>query len=270
MNDNLRTISKKIRKDILLMGLNTGNQGSHLGGSLSLVEIMAVLYTKVLNLEGFNSENRDRVILSKGHGVMAQYAAMKENNLLDEDLLTFKQDGSKLSAHPSLLHNLPGIEFASGSLGQGLSLGVGVALGLRRKKNNKSKVYVILGDGECNEGSVWEAAMSAAHFKLDNLIVIVDKNGLQYDGKTDDVMSLGSLDKKFISFGFKALTVDGHDEEELLNALNISHENQPIAIIANTIKGKGVSFIENDKTWHNKRLTKEQYEQAIAEVELEG
>ena len=127
-----------------------------------------------------------------------------------------------------------------------------------------------MGDGECNEGSVWEAAMSAAHFKLDNLIVIVDKNGLQYDGKTDDVMSLGSLDKKFISFGFKALTVDGHDEEELLKALNISHENQPIAIIANTIKGKGVSFIENDKTWHNKRLTKEQYEQAIAEVELEG
>lgn len=268
MND-LRTISKRIRKDILLMGLNTGNQGSHLGGSLSLVEIMAVLYSRVLNLEDFNSESRDRVILSKGHGVMAQYAAMKENNLLEEDLLTFKQDGSKLPAHPSLLHNLPGIEFATGSLGQGLSLGVGVALGLKRKKNDKSKVYVVLGDGECNEGSVWEAAMSAAHYKLDNLVVIVDKNGLQYDGKTEDVMSMGFLDKKFIAFGFKAVSVDGHNEEEILNALSISHDNQPIAIIANTIKGKGVSFIENDKTWHNKRLTKEQYEQAIAEVELE-
>lgn len=268
MND-LRTISKRIRKDILLMGLNTGNQGSHLGGSLSLVEIMAVLYTRVLNLEDFNSESRDRVILSKGHGVMAQYAAMKENNLLKEDLLTFKQDGSKLPAHPSLLHNLPGIEFATGSLGQGLSLGVGVALGLKRKNNDKSKIYVVLGDGECNEGSVWEAAMSAAHYKLDNLIVIVDKNGLQYDGKTDDVMSMGLLDKKFMAFGFKAVSVDGHNEEEILNALNITHDNQPMAIIANTIKGKGVSFIENDKTWHNKRLTKEQYEQAIAEVELE-
>ena len=269
MSDNLRTISKKIRKDILLMGLNTGNQGSHLGGSLSLVEIMTVLYTKVLNVEDFNSESRDRVILSKGHGVMAQYAAMKENNLLDEDLLTFKRDGSKLPAHPSLLHSLPGIEFATGSLGQGLSLGIGVALGLKRKNNNKSGVYVILGDGECNEGSVWEAAMSAAHYKLNKLVVIIDKNGLQYDGKTDDVMSMGSLEEKFIAFGFKAVSVDGHNETELLKALNLPHEDQPLAIIANTIKGKGVSFIENDKTWHNKRLTKEQYEQAIAEVELE-
>jgi len=265
--ESIKALSKAIRKDILLMGLNTGNKGSHLGGSLSLVEIMSVLYGRVLNLKKDDTENRDRLILSKGHGVMAQYAAMKENHLLDEDLLTFKQNGSKLPAHPSLLHNLYGIDFASGSLGQGLSLGVGVALGLRRKNNFNPTVYVIMGDGECNEGSVWEAALSAAHYKLDKLVVIIDKNGLQYDGRTDDVMSMNPLDKKFMAFGFETVSIDGHNEIEIMNALNIPHEGKPLAIIANTIKGKGVSFIENDKTWHNKRLTKDQYEQALAELE---
>ncbi len=190
----LKNLSKRIRKDILQMGLNVGIQGSHLGGSLSLVEIMSVLYSDNFNLKKTDDANRDRMILSKGHGVMAQYAAMKEVGLLNEDLSTFKQNGSKLSAHPSLIHKLEGIEFASGSLGQGFSQGIGVALALKKKNNTKSKVFVILGDGECNEGSIWEAALSAAHFKLNNIIVIVDKNGLQYDGQTSEVMSLESLE----------------------------------------------------------------------------
>ena len=267
----MNSLEKKVletRKDIIKMTYNAGIIGAHIGGSLSLAEIMTVLYSKTnINKDILCAEERDRIILSKGHGVIAQYAAMKQAGILTEDLLvTFKKNGSLLSAHPSM--NRPkGIEFSSGSLGQGLSLGVGVCLALKRKNNYKSKVFVILGDGECDEGSVWESVMSAAHFILNNLVAIVDKNNLQYDGKTDNVMSLGSLEDKFRSFGWDVCSINGHSCSEIINAINIKHD-KPLAIIANTIKGNGVSFIANDYTWHNHRLKLEEYEQAMKEQEV--
>lgn len=264
---DIKKIAVEVRKSVLKMTYEVGAVGAHIGGSLSLVEIMSVLYTFCnINKNNLNKEDRDRIILSKGHGVIAQYAAMKEVGILDEKLLsTFKKNGSILSAHPSMNNGI-GIEFSSGSLGQGLSLGVGVALALKRKLNNKSKVYVIVGDGECNEGSIWEAAMSASHFKLDNLVLIIDKNNLQYDGNTQDVMSMNSLEAKFNSFGFETVSIDGHNCLQIINAVN-KKSTKPIAIIANTIKGKGVSFIEGDYKWHNHRLTQEQYEIALQELE---
>ena len=256
-----------IRRDLIKMTYNTGTTGAHIGGSLSMAEIMSVLYLAIMKFDADNlkSESRDRFILSKGHGAMAQYAAMKQAGLIsDEELQTFKQNNTFLYAHPSM--NLEkGIEFSSGSLGQGLSLAVGSALALKIKKNNESRVFVLLGDGECNEGSVWEAAMSASHYKLDNLTVIIDKNKLQYDGETEDVLGLAPFDAKWKSFGFETVTVDCHNVESLINAFSKEHKNQPLCIIADTIKGKGVSFMENEAKWHNGSLTKEQFEQALAE-----
>ena len=256
-----------IRSDLIKMTYNTGTTGAHIGGSLSIVEIMSVLYLAIMNYNPTkpNNESRDRFILSKGHGAMAQYAAMKQAGLIsDEELQTFKQNNTFLYAHPSM--NIEkGIEFSSGSLGQGLSLAVGTALALKMKKNYTSRVYVLLGDGECNEGSVWEAAMSAAHYKLDNLTVIIDKNKLQYDGETKYVLGLAPFEEKWKSFGFETVTIDGHNVESLINAFAKEHKNKPMCIIANTIKGKGVSFMENEAKWHNGSLTKELFEQALAE-----
>ena len=260
--------AKQIRLDLIDMTFNTGNTGAHIGGALSMAEIMSVLYLDVLKFDAQNplSESRDRFILSKGHGVMAQYAALEQIGVLSkEDLLTFKKNETFLYAHPSM-NLLKGIEFSSGSLGQGLSLGVGTALALKMKNNFSSKVYVLLGDGECNEGSVWESAMSAAHYKLHNLIVIIDKNNLQYDDKTQNVMSLEPFEYKWKSFGFKTITIDGHNIEMLVNAFKTVHEQQPLCIIAETVKGKGISFMENDAKWHNGALSKEQYDQAILEL----
>lgn len=257
-----------MRKDIIKMGYASGSTGAHFGGGLSLVEIMAVLYGKIMN---FNKENptdekRDRLILSKGHGIMAQYAALKQLGLLSaNDLLTFKNNNSFLPAHPSMNPKL-GIEFSSGSLGQGLSLGVGTAIALRQKGNINSRVFVILGDGECDEGTIWEAAMSAAHYKLNNLIAIIDRNHLQYDGNTEDIMPLNDLEFKWKAFGWKTIKCDGHNQEELIQTLSSQYE-QPLVIIANTIKGKGISFMENKPQWHNGVLTKSMYEIALTELE---
>lgn len=265
----MENIIKSMRKDMLKMTHVADKTGAHIGPALSLSEIMAVLYLKVMNINPKNitDEKRDRLILSKGHGVIAQYAALKQIDLLkDEDLNTFKQNNSRLSAHPTMNNDL-GIEFSSGSLGQGLSQGVGVALTLKYKQNFTPKVYVILGDGECNEGTVWEAMSSASHYKLDNLIVIVDKNNIQYDDFTKNVLDFNSLKDKFCSFGAKVIEIDGHNPKEILDSLNEKHENKPLCIIANTIKGKGVSFMENQPKWHNNILTNELYEQAINEME---
>ena len=259
--------TREMRSDLLHMALAAKNQGAHLGGSLSLVEIMAALYGGVMNFDAKNptAENRDRVILSKGHGVMAQYAALKQTGLLTEDdLLTYKADETKAPAHPSL--NLPaGIEFSSGSLGQGLSLGVGTALALKRKSNLSSRVFVILGDGECDEGSVWEAAMTAAHYRLNNLVAIIDRNRLQYDGDTEAVLPLEDFSAKWRSFGWNVAECDGHSVNEITAALSEKLET-PFALIANTVKGKGVSFMENMPQWHNGVLTQKLFEQAMAEV----
>ena len=259
----------EMRRDILRMALAAKREGGHLGGSLSAVEILAALYSGGMNFDPKcpADETRDRFIFSKGHGVMAQYAAFRQIGLLtEEQVLTYKQAGSVVTAHPSLNPNL-GMEFASGSLGLGLSQGVGVALALKRKKNLTSRVFVLLGDGECDEGSVWEAVLSAANYRLGNLVAIVDKNGLQYDGDTEKVLALDDLVSKWTAFGWNAVDVDGHDVTKLLEAFSIRGD-RPLAVIAHTVKGKGISFMENAPAWHHSVLTQRQFDEAMAELEV--
>lgn len=260
--------ANRIRRRIIDMTYATGKTGAHLGGSLSIVELLAGLYAGVIrfNLEDPNWEGRDRVILSKGHAALALYPAMVEAGIIDEaELTTFKQDGSRLGGHPCL-NGLSGIEYASGSLGQGLSLGVGACLGLKRKNNIDSRVFVFLGDGECDEGSVWEAAASAAHYRLNNLVAVVDMNAIQYDGLTTEVMNMSPFEKKWQDFGWDTAVIDGHNSLEVLDAYNHKGD-KPLAILAHTVKGKGISFMENNWKFHNAALSKAQYEQAIGELE---
>ena len=260
--------TKEMRKDLLKMALAAKSQGAHMGGSLSLVEIMAALYGGAMMFDSAapQAEPRDRLILSKGHGVMAQYAAMKQVGMLaEEKLLTYKANGSPVSAHPSVNPAL-GIDFASGSLGQGLSLGVGVALGLRRKGDECSRVFVVLGDGECDEGAVWEAAMTASHYQLANVVAIIDRNGLQYDGNTEDVLALADFSAKWKAFGWDIVTVDGHNVDALTDAFHMRTE-KPLVVIAETVKGKGFSFMEYIPQWHNGIVTQRLYEQGLAELE---
>lgn len=259
--------ARQMRIDSIRAAHGTGKNGAHIGGTLSMIEIMAALYIGVMNIskDTLDAPERDRFILSKGHGVLAQYAALKQIGVItDDELMTFKHSGSRLSAHPSKNTRI-GVEFSSGSLGQGISLAVGTALALKKKKLS-SKVYVLLGDGECDEGSVWEAAASASHYGLNNLIIIVDKNHLQYDGNTDEILSMDSLSEKFKAFGADVTEIDGHNITALLDALS-GTADKPKVIIANTIKGKGVSFMENNPLWHNGRMSDEQYNQAMKEVE---
>ena len=261
--------TREMRIDLMRMGLAAKSAGAHLGGSLSLVEVMAALYGRVMAFDSTNpqAENRDRLIFSKGHGVMAQYVALKQIGVLtEEDILTYKATGSVVSAHPSVHQARLGIDFASGSLGQGLSQGVGVALALRRKHNDSSRVFVILGDGECDEGSVWEAAAAAAHYGLTNLIAIVDQNQLQYDGPTEKVLDLADLAAKWKAFGWETVSVDGHDIDAIASACGTVSE-RPLAIIAKTVKGKGISFMENVPAWHHGVVTQKVFEQAMAELE---
>ena len=231
-----------------------------------MTEIMSALYLGIMNIDpdDLKNENRDRFILSKGHGVLAQYTALKQLGIIsDAELMGFKKSGTRLFAHPSKNPDI-GIEFSSGSLGQGISLAVGTAMALKRK-NNPARVFVLVGDGECDEGSVWEATASAAHFQLDNLTIIVDKNELQYDGRTSDILNMENLSEKFSAFGFDVKEADGHNIEELLTALEYK-SSRPIALIAHTVKGKGVSFMENNPVWHNGKLTEKQYLQAMNEL----
>lgn len=263
--------TKEMRLDILRMALAAKSQGAHMGGSLSMVEIVAVLYGGVMSLDATDvlKEDRDRLIISKGHGVMAQYAALRQVGLLSEDdLLTYKANGGPVSAHPAVNPAL-GIEYASGSLGIGLSLGVGAALALRRKGNTGSRVFVVLGDGECNEGSIWEAACSAAQYHLTNLVVIVDRNNLQYDGPTETIMGLEDFEARWQAFGWEAITVDGHDVEALRTALSRRAE-KPLVVIARTVKGKGVPFMENAPQWHNGVVTQKLFEQAVEGLEADA
>ena len=260
--------AKSIRRQILDMAYAAGRAGSHLGGSLSMVELLAVLYTEILHYRADDPawEERDRVIFSKGHAAMALYPALAAAGIISTtELATFKQDGSKLGAHPSL-NGLPGIEFASGSLGLGLSTGVGVCLALRRKGNAVSRVFVLMGDGECDEGSVWEAAASAAHYGLDRLVAIIDQNGLQYDGATVEILDMAPMEDKWRSFGWDVLCIDGHDTSEIRRAC-LYESDRPLAILAGTVKGKGISFMENNGEYHNAVLTKALYERAAAELE---
>ncbi len=232
-----------------------------------MAEILAALYIGTAKFDSNNLEweERDRIILSKGHAALALYPALAQAGILGKDELnTFKKNGSRLSGHPSL-NGLPGIEYASGSLGQGLSLGVGVCLALRKKNNLSSRVFVLMGDGECDEGSVWEAAASASHFQLNQLVAIIDRNHIQYDGETSRVMSMEPMPEKWKSFGWDAQEVDGHNIGALLDAYGIKG-SKPLAIIADTVKGKGISFMEGNWRFHNSRLSEAQYQQAVAEL----
>lgn len=273
MSSMIRTedLAKQVRRDIVELTYKAGTHGTHISGSLSAVEALSVLYNDILryNRNYLADESRDRFILSKGHAGMAMYAVMNRIGILsDEDLATFKDDGSAFHTHPKM-NVEKGIEFSTGSLGHGLSLGVGTAIALKKRNNTTSRVFVMLGDGECDEGAVWEAAMSAAHFKLDNLIVIIDQNQLQLDGRIVDIMNQGSLADKWKSFGWKVYEMNGHDVADIQKTMTEGLKNVicPTVFMSHTIKGKGISFIENQYNWHIGVLTQEQYEQAKKELE---
>jgi len=271
-NRRLKNMVHNMRLKALDLAYAAGKNGAHIGGGFSAMEIMAVLYGYVLNFDPINlrSELRDRFILSKGHGTLAYYTALYEAGILSEEILsTYEKNGSDLPGQP--VRNLDiGIESASGSLGMGLSIGVGLALAAKLSGRN-NRVFVLIGDGECNEGSVWEAAMSAMHFKLDNLFVIIDQNGMQSDGFCCDVFNISDLSKSWAGFGWKTVSADGHDVEDLCNAFDeVTQSGGPAVIMARTVKGKGLSFAENEKGWHHGVISKELYEKGLAELKGES
>ena len=265
----IKSFSKEVKKNILEMAFVAGASSSHFGGALSIVEIISLLYSHKMkiNKSDPNWIDRDRFILSKGHACLAYYAALCEVGYITKDQLkTFEKDDSDLLGHPIINRKL-GIDFSNGSLGMGLSLGIGVAISMQKKKKINS-VYVVLGDGECNEGSVWEAAMAASNFKLNNLYAIIDKNNFQQTGSNKEIMSVESLNEKWSSFGWETFSLNGNNEEELYKYFSKTNKTKkPKALIANTVKGKGFSFSENNNDWHHAVLTKSLYEQGLKELE---
>ena len=265
--EGLKMKAKEIRKDIIEEVYNA--KSGHPGGSLSIADIMAVLYFNELKIDEKNPrwEDRDRVVLSKGHCSPALYAALAERGFFSKETLkSFRKIDSNLQGHPDL-NKVQGVDMTSGSLGQGLSVANGMAISA--KMDNKDyRVYVILGDGEIEEGQVWEAAMTANKYKLDNLCVIVDNNDLQIDGTIEEVMSSYPIDEKFKSFGFNVLNINGNNIEEIIKAFESAKKtkDKPTCIIAKTIKGKGVSFMENKAEWHGKAPNEEEYIQAMREI----
>lgn len=265
--EELIEISKVIRKDIVEMLTASGS--GHPGGSLSAADIVTTLFFNELNINPENPrwEDRDRFVLSKGHAAPVLYSALARRGYFDpKELLTLRKLGSDLQGHPNM-NDVPGIDMSTGSLGQGISAAVGMALA--GKTDNKNyRVYAILGDGELEEGQVWEAAMSAAHYKLDNMTIFIDFNGLQIDGDITKVMNPSPIDKKFEAFGWNVLVIDGHNYDEILEAIEKAknHKGQPTAVICKTVKGKGVSFMENEASWHGTAPSKEQCEQALKEI----
>lgn len=263
----LEKIANEIRIGIV-KEVYSGKSG-HPGGSLSCADILTVLYFNQMNIDPKDpkSNARDRFVLSKGHASPALYSTLASRGYFDkEELTTFRGIDSILQGHPDMKH-IPGVDMSTGSLGQGLSCANGMAMASKLNKDG-NRVYCLVGDGEIEEGQIWEAAMSASHYKLDNLCVIVDNNNLQIDGSIEEVMSSYPIDEKFKSFGFYVINVDGHNIEELINAFNEAKtvKGKPTAIIAKTIKGKGVSFMENQVGWHGKAPNEEQYEIAIKEL----
>lgn len=266
MIERLRAMARRMRLKALELAFKVGNKGSHVGPGLSMIEIMATLYGGILNLDSANPEwdERDRFILSKGHGVLAYYTALAEAGFISESLLeTFEENEGVLPGHPIMNPGL-GIESSSGSLGMGLSLAIGSAMSAKFRKK-KYRVFTLLGDGECAEGSVWEGAMAAAHYQLDNLTAIIDCNKLQYDGLTSEIMNLGDLGAKWKAFGWDVREVDGHDVGALYEAFTETSDRNsiPHLVIAHTVKGKGVAFMEGNKVWHHGRLSKDQYNEAL-------
>ncbi len=264
---SLQEKARQLREDVLV-SIGVGVAG-HLGGSNSSADLVAALYFYKMHYDSKNPkmEDRDRFLLSKGHVAILQYAALAEAGFFPrEDLKHVKEIGFYLQGHPDV-RKTPGIEAGTGSLGQGLSIGLGMALGMKADKISR-KVYVLLGDGELEEGQVWEAAMAAGFYGADNLVAIVDKNGLQANGAVRDRMDSDPVNAKWESFGWNVIEIDGHDMEQIVSALDAADEanGKPTVIIAHTIKGKGVSFAENVVGFHNAALDKEKYEKAMAEL----
>ena len=269
--DNINELEQKaldIRRNIIEQVYSAAS--GHPGGSLSITDVMTVLYFNELNIDEKNPrwEDRDRLVLSKGHCSPALYATLAERGFFDKkDLKTFRRINSNLQGHPDM-NKVPGVDMTTGSLGQGLSAANGMAI-VGKLDNKDYRVYCILGDGEIEEGQIWEAAMTANKYKLDNLCVIVDNNNLQIDGTIEEVMSSYPIDKKFESFGFNVININGHDFEEIMEALKKARETKgkPTCIVAKTIKGKGVSLMENQVGWHGKAPNDDQYNEIIKEFE---
>ena len=265
--EELRSKAKDIRIDIIKSIYHSGS--GHPGGSLSAADIIAVLFFHVLNIDAKNPkmEGRDRFVLSKGHAAPVLYVALAQRGFFPiQDLMTLRKIGSKLQGHPDM-RKVPGVEMSTGSLGQGISVAVGMALS-GKLDQDPGHIYAMLGDGELQEGLVWEAVMAAAHYKLDNLTAIIDWNGIQIDGRNDDIMCVTPIEDKFRSFCWETVVIDGHDVKEIAEALDKAKnfKGKPFAIIAKTIKGKGVSFMEDKNTWHGKAPDEEQAKQALAEL----
>lgn len=266
--ESLSQKAKEVRKGIIQAVYS--NQSGHPGGSLSIADILTVLYFKEMKIDVKNPkwEERDRLVLSKGHCAPALYSVLANREFFNvEELKTFRSLNSNLQGHPDMKH-IPGVDMTTGSLGQGLSSANGMAIAAKMDKKDY-RVYCILGDGEIEEGQIWEAAMTSNKYKLDNLCVIVDNNNLQIDGTIEEVMNSYPIDEKFRSFGFQIIHIDGHDIDEIIKAFEVAREikGKPTCIIAKTIKGKGVSFMENQVGWHGKAPNKEEYEKAIEELD---
>lgn len=265
--EELSQIACQIRKDIVQM--LTESASGHPGGSLSAADIVTTLFFNELNIDPKKpkDENRDRFVLSKGHAAPVLYSALARRGFFDpKELMTLRKINSKLQGHPNM-NDLPGIDMSTGSLGQGISAAVGMALA--GKTDNKDyRVYALLGDGELEEGQVWEAAMAGAHYKLDNLTIFIDFNGLQIDGDITNVMNPTPIDKKFEAFGWNVLVIDGHNFDEIIAAIEKAknYKEKPTAIICNTVKGKGVSFMENQASWHGTAPSNEQCASALNEL----
>ena len=269
--EELKQIAVQLRIDVISMLVEAGS--GHSGGSLSSADVMSVLYFNEMNYDPKNPqwEERDRFILSKGHVCPIFYAALARAGYYQpEEMLTLRKLHSRLQGHPGKNKGLPGIEVSTGSLGQGLSVGVGLALSAKTDKKNW-RVYVLNGDGELDEGSIWEAVMAAGHYHLDNLVSVVDNNDLQIDGRICDVMDIYPIDKKFEAFNWYAIHANGHDVEDLLKSFAQARENKgkPTVIIAHTTKGKGVSFMENQAGWHGKAPNVKEARQALEELRRE-
>ena len=263
----LNEITNVIRKDIVSMICKS--KSGHPGGSLSAVEILTALYFDQMNIDPTNPkmEDRDRFVLSKGHAAPALYATLAQRGYFaKEELNNLRQLGSMLQGHPDM-KKVPGVEMSTGSLGQGFSVACGMAMAAKLD-NAPWNVYALLGDGEVQEGIIWEAAMSAAHYKLDNMIAFLDYNGLQIDGEVESVMNINPIEDKFKNFGWNVITIDGHDFDQIFAALDMAKDtvDKPTMIIAKTIKGKGVSFMENQASWHGSAPSEEQLEQALSEL----
>ena len=270
-NLQLAKIAKEVRKSIIIE-VHSAKSG-HPGGSLSAADMMTFLYFEEMNVNPAQAKDpkRDRFVLSKGHVSPALYAVLAEKGFIPkEDLITFRKPDSYLQGHPDMKHT-PGIDMSSGSLGQGVSTAVGMALA-GKMDNEDYRVYAMLGDGEIQEGQVWEASMFAGHRKLDNLVLIIDNNNLQIDGTVEEVCSPYPIDKKFESFNFNVVTIDGHNFDEIRSALNNAKQTKgmPTAIIMNTAKGKGISFMENQVSWHGSAPNDEQFAVAMEEIEKAG